>query len=177
MPNRVARSAGPTDSSARPAAKPASYTTIQPTAEQTYGAAPPPEPGRRSTAQLASGLNVLAGIWLLLAPFALDYRGTSSDAMWNDVIIGASVALLALVRVMSPRATAELSWVNFVLGVWLIFAPLALDYNQGADRVAATANDIILGLIVIGLAAWSATSGRRDRREQDPTLSGAGSTG
>lgn len=138
-----------------------SVKASRPDSERTGFAPPPPEPG--SSAQLASGLNVIAGIWLFLAPFALGYRDTSGNAMWNDLIIGASVVVLALMRVMSPRATAELSWVNFVLGAWLVVAPLVLNYNDARVTVAPTLNDIILGLIILALAGWSASAGRRDR--------------
>lgn len=121
----------------------------------------------RSAAQLPSGLNVLAGVWLILAPSMFGYRD-GGDATWNDAIIGGAVALLALVRVTSPRATAALSWVNFVLGAWLIAAPFVLAYSDGPEAVAATANDVVLGVVVLALAAWSAAIGRRDRQASTP---------
>lgn len=138
-------------------------------ARQAADVGSPPPLEAASIAQLPSGLNVLAGMWLILAPSALGYRESGSDAMWNDSIIGAGIALLALVRVTSPRATAELSWVNFVLGAWLIVAPFVLGYGAGPNAFAATSNDIIIGLVVLVLAAWSATRGRSDRQASTPT--------
>lgn len=38
---------------------------------------------------------VLAGIWLIIAPFVLDYSQTTS-ALWNDIIVGIIVAIVAI---------------------------------------------------------------------------------
>lgn len=42
----------------------------------------------------ASWLNLLAGIWMIIAPFIVGYKGTA--AYWNEVLVGIAVALLAL---------------------------------------------------------------------------------
>ncbi|MEA5507914.1 SPW repeat protein, partial [Halotia wernerae UHCC 0503] len=68
------------------------------------------------------------------------------------------IAILAAVRVLGAYRAAWLSWFNAVLGLWLILAPFLLRY------LAQTAfwNDIIVGIIVLCLGAWSAVaSGRR----------------
>lgn len=101
-----------------------------------------------------SGANVLAGVWLVLAPFALGYSDVA-EARWNDVIIGVAVAVIALVRVGAPVRYQEISWINFVLGIWLIAAPFVLGYD---DVTAALTNDIVVGAIVLALAAASAVS-------------------
>lgn len=41
-----------------------------------------------------SGLGVLAGIWLIVAPFVLNY--TNRTATTNDVILGALIILISL---------------------------------------------------------------------------------
>jgi hypothetical protein len=57
--------------------------------EPTRGRRPANEPGSsrlrgwRGDVAAASGLNVLAGIWLIIAPFALGYG--SGDPYWNDI--------------------------------------------------------------------------------------------
>lgn len=40
-------------------------------------------------------LFVLGGIWLIIAPFALDYSQTIS-ALWNDIIVGIIVSAVAI---------------------------------------------------------------------------------
>jgi hypothetical protein len=106
----------------------------------------------------ASGLNILAGLWLVIAPFALAYGADATGAAWNDVAIGATVAVLAMVRVAAPLQFESVSWVNFVLGGWLLFAPFVIGYS---DNGTAVTNDIVMGLIVLSLAAWSAWAARQ----------------
>lgn len=51
--------------------------------------------------QTASTINALLGIWLIIAPFVLAYSHTAS-ALWNDIIVGAVVLIVAGVRCRSP---------------------------------------------------------------------------
>jgi len=41
-----------------------------------------------------SWIFVLAGLWLIVAPFILEYSGS---AQWNDIILGLVVGVLGLV--------------------------------------------------------------------------------
>jgi hypothetical protein len=102
----------------------------------------------------ASGLNVVAGIGLILAPFVLGYTEIR-NALWNDVIVGLIVVAIATYRVAYPLRNAELSWVNALLGLWLIVAPFILNYDIFLTPLW---NDVILGILVAGLALWSALS-------------------
>jgi VIT1/CCC1 family predicted Fe2+/Mn2+ transporter len=63
------------------------------------------------------------------------------------------VLVLAAIRVWQPDNWSWLSWVNAVIGVWLAIAPFVLGYTNIA---AALWNDIIVGIAIIVLAAWSA---------------------
>jgi hypothetical protein len=108
----------------------------------------------RGQAVTASGLNLVAGIWLLLAPFILGYGGTV--AALNNLIVGIIVGVVALVRMFSSTRTNWLSWVNAVAGLWLIFAPTILGYGIGVART----NDVVVGIIVLALGVWSALSDR-----------------
>jgi hypothetical protein len=47
----------------------------------------------------------------------------------------------------------KISWVNFVLGLWLIVAPFALLY-RGIS--AALWDNVIVGIIIAVLAGWRA---------------------
>lgn len=102
----------------------------------------------------ASGINVLIGGWLLVAPFLLQ----SVDAShWNDLLAGVAVLLLAGVRFITPRSeTRWLSWINALIGTWLVFAPFALDY--ATER--ATWNDIVAGVLLVCLGIWSGSRPR-----------------
>jgi hypothetical protein len=107
--------------------------------------------GWRGDVAVASGLNVLAGIWLIIAPFVLGYG--NGDPYWNDIVFGAVVAVLALVRISGAYRASELSWINALIGVWLFVSAFWLD-NTGR----AGGNDIILGIIVFLLAIASASA-------------------
>ncbi len=109
-----------------------------------------------------SGINVLAGIWLILAPMVLGYSSLESAA-WNDRVVGVAVFVLAVARVAAPARFEVISWINFVLGAWLIVAPFLMGYSVAgalgsatADPTAAVANDIIVGIVIVVMAAWSA---------------------
>lgn len=104
----------------------------------------------RNDTSSSSWLNVIAGIWLIIAPFVLSY--TSATARTNDIILGIIVGILALIRALVPgRNIFWLSWVNLILGIWLIIAPFVLNYSG----VTARYNDVILGIIVGVISLWS----------------------
>jgi hypothetical protein len=98
-----------------------------------------------------STLNVIAGIWLIIAPFALLYgRGT---ARVNDIVLGIIIGVSGLIRAFAPgQQTAWLSWLNALWGIWLIIGSFVLAY-AGSART----NDIVLGIIVLVLGLWSAS--------------------
>lgn len=79
---------------------------------------PPRRPPRwREQVVGASGLNVLAGLWLVASPWLLGYD--PEDAAWNPVVFGSIVVLLAAVRVRGAWGASILSWINSLIGVWL----------------------------------------------------------
>jgi hypothetical protein len=112
---------------------------------------------------MASGMNVLLGLWLIIAPWVLDYS-TQENAVWNQVVIGIAITTLALVRAAVPSSEPALSWTNFVLGGWLVLAPFVLTYNDTTSVTAIYWNDIIVGLAVLTLAGISAAAGRGGRQ-------------
>jgi SPW repeat len=105
----------------------------------------------RSTVIVASGLNVLAGIWLIIAPFVLGY--SNGDPYWNDIVFGAIVAVLALAKAAGAYRATWLSWLNVVIGAWIFASAFWLDNTSNAGT-----NDVILGAIVFILGLVSATA-------------------
>tara|TARA_R110000772_G_scaffold167377_2_gene279094 strand:- start:1033 stop:1395 length:363 start_codon:yes stop_codon:yes gene_type:complete len=108
----------------------------------------------------SSGLNIVAGLWLVLAPHVFGYTEVAS-AIWNDAAVGVVVFVLAVIRTMAPLQFENISWTNVVIGSWLFFAPWILGYPEG---IAATWNDLIVGAIIVSLASWSAIT-THDRTE------------
>ena len=112
--------------------------------------------GDRGAVRAASGANLLLGAWLIVSP-AVFY--TTDVSFWNNIVVGVAVFLLAGLRVLVPRmGTKILSWLNVLLGIWLVFSPFLLDY--GMRSVAW--NDIIVGILLVGLAWWSASRPRAE---------------
>ncbi len=126
-------------------------------------------------ASAASAVTFLAGVWLVIAPFALDYTATGGgfDGYWNDVAIGIVIAVLALVRAVAPREVPWFSLVNVGLGAWLLVAPWVLAYNELIDATGATINDMVVGAIVLVAAACSAAMTYRRRQERNDSTEAA----
>jgi len=98
----------------------------------------------------ASGINVIAGLWLIISPFLLGFSG---GAATNAIIVGIVVAVLSLVHSMSTTEASWIGYVNTILGVWLIVTAFMM-----MATAAVFWNSLILGIIVGGLAVWSASS-------------------
>ncbi len=108
------------------------------------------------TARTLSWVVALFGLWEVIAPFLLGYSAVGA-ALWDAIIIGVVLIVLAgwAALVDQEGTIKSLSWVNAVLGLWLIIAPFILTYSGTA---AAMWNDIVVGLVVAVLAAWAALS-------------------
>jgi hypothetical protein len=115
----------------------------------------PPAPARRTDWRAevagASGLNVLAGIWLIISPWVLSYR--HGDAYWNPIVFGAIVGVFALVRIAGAYRESWLSYLNAAIGVWLFISAWWL-----ADSSQAFWNVLISGVVVFVLGIISASA-------------------
>lgn len=90
-----------------------------------------------------SWVNILLGIWVIVSPFML--ASHSSKAIWNNVIAGALVGILSIIRWSIHQR--GWSWLNLILGIWLVISPFVL-FLSGA----AMWNNVILGIIIAALA-------------------------
>jgi nucleoside-diphosphate-sugar epimerase/uncharacterized membrane protein len=91
--------------------------------------------------------NMTLGLWLITGAFALGLR--SSALQVSDVASGALVILLAVLS-LSRRPFWKLwaPWANSLVGLWLLFAPLAF----WAPTAAAYSNDTLVGALVVVFA-------------------------
>lgn len=103
----------------------------------------------------ASGLNALAGLWLIVAPWVLGFSADAGGGVWNAVIVGVIIAVLAAARFFGAYGAAWMSWVNALLGAWVVISPWVFGYSGNAARLW---NSIIVGLLVIVLGVWSASA-------------------
>jgi hypothetical protein len=107
---------------------------------------------RRSTVMWASSLNIIAGIWLIIAPFILLFDKQAGRV--DDVIVGIVVAVLAAIRVFAARDAVWLSWINAILGLWTIASPFVL----GLQAQSAYWNNVIVGIVILVLGIISASA-------------------
>lgn len=108
--------------------------------------------GSSETTAGVSWINIVLGIWVIISPFVVQFTRFPA-AMWNNVIVGIVIAILAIIRTSVPRQTGW-SWVNVILGIWMIISPFAL----GAMTTAVLWNNIILGIVIALIATGSASS-------------------
>jgi hypothetical protein len=102
----------------------------------------------------ASGLNIIAGIWTIISPWVYGFfNGTGS--VWNNVIVGIVIAIFAAIRFFGAASAVWLSWINALLGIWLILSPWIYGYTTNTGRMW---NSIIVGIIVLVLSVWSAVA-------------------
>lgn len=95
--------------------------------------------------------SLVAGIWLLFTPsiFAMAGTGFATSAY----VVGIVVIALSLIRIFAPVDSEWASWANGLLGLWLLISPLTL----AGLAMGAIWNNILLGLIIIGLAVGGLT--------------------
>lgn len=93
---------------------------------------------------------LLFGIWLFVSPFILQYSVLGGIAAWDAYVLGAAVAIFAIVALAVPGLWEE--WVNLVLGVCMILSPFVLGFH--GDN-AATWNNVIIGLLIGADAIWA----------------------
>jgi SPW repeat len=79
----------------------------------------------------------------IISPFVLTFH--SSNAIWNNVVAGAVVGILAFVRWSMHQP--GWSWLNLILGIWLVISPFVLFLGT-----AGMWNNVILGIIIAALA-------------------------
>lgn len=109
--------------------------------------------------------NLILGLWLVIAPWVLDFaapRGnlvnntvTTGAVMygspWNAWISGVIIFFVALWALIMPSLSWP-EWINGIVGIWLFISPWVLDFT-GLAREAWDA--WIVGALVFILAAWA----------------------
>ncbi len=117
---------------------------------------------KRKSVKTTSGINIVAGVWLIAAPFVLAFT-ESTDALWNHIVVGLIVLILAAIRVNQPANSAWMSWVNVVLGIWLVVAPFLIGFEE-----TPLWNSVISGIVVVVMGAWSASTSPATGRPHAP---------
>ena|SRR5579872_5950845 len=108
-----------------------------------------------------SGLVVLTGIWLIIAPFVMNY---ATGGAVNSIIIGVIAIVFGLFQWSDEHAQWP-GWVNFVAGIYFLLSPYM--FNQGSSN--AMANDVIFGIVIaiLGLTNGIISSSNKVVRTSD----------
>lgn len=110
--------------------------------------------------KLLSGFVSLVGLWIAASPFLYD---TTEMALWNNVIVGLAVFLVAgfsyyrLAKRLGP-STGSASLVA-LLGLWALIAPFAMAF----DNEALLWSNVVAGAIIALIAGYNAYASRRAR--------------
>ncbi len=109
-------------------------------------------------ARIPSALNILFSLWLIASPWLLGYFTKSLVALWDAIIVGVIVLVLSWIRENNPATAPWMSWVNAVLGIWMIISPFIL----GVAAVPGVMVDfIIVGIAFLVFGIWSALATQR----------------
>lgn len=101
---------------------------------------------------LVSGVTLLLGVWLVLAPFALEYDiDTIVDARWHHALVGSALAVVGYVRLTRPVRLIPVTVAGLVLGVWLTIAPFALAFDVVSDDMRVVLSEVIVGVVITSL--------------------------
>ena len=106
-------------------------------------------------ARMASGVNIVLGLWLIVSPWVFDY--SEKSAALSSVTVGILIALLAAIRLASLPNRAGLCGINLLLAFWSAAAPWIYEY---ATNAGALWNNLFVGILVAVLAIWSAHRNR-----------------
>lgn len=115
-------------------------------------------------------LNLLLGVWLSLSPVlgvgasvtapwriqlaggAIDFLSSTTVQAWNAYVAGGVVILLSLFALLRPVKWEE--WFNFLIGLWIIIAPLGLEFTGDST---ALWNHVLVGALICASALWAAS--------------------
>jgi hypothetical protein len=102
-------------------------------------------------ARIASGITLIAGIWLMVSP---RITGVSNQMMGinSSMFLGAVISLIGLYRLADPKHGVWLSWLNLLIGLWVLIMPFILN-NYSLNEIVS---NFVVGLIVAVTASVSA---------------------
>lgn len=99
----------------------------------------------------ASAINVILGLWLIISPWIFAYT-LMTGALWNSIIVGVIIVIVALIHFFNRSHLAWPSWINIVLGLWTIISPWVFGYSSVTN---AMWNSVIVGVLVAAVAVWN----------------------
>lgn len=96
----------------------------------------------------ASGIIVLAGIWLIISPFILSY--SSSAVTWDQIAGGIVIGLLGIIRYLNIPALWA-SWLSALAGLWMVIIPFAISSAGTAARWSSVIAGLVTMILSLGI--------------------------
>lgn len=128
----------------------------------THAAVPTAAPSSPVSAQGATVLSMLAGLWVALSPWVL---GSQTVAAHN-LIVGLSIAAFGLLALSGSRGFASLQSASLLAGVWVLISPwiLGITVNVGGvmfwSNLITGAAIVLLSILGGGISSISAMRSR-----------------
>lgn len=123
------------------------------------------EPGTRTTddtraTMYVSGLVSLVGLWIAVSPFVYE---TTEMALWNNVVVGAAIFLIAGYNFYrtyeGTLASVGSASLVALLGLWMIVTPFVM----ALDSDVLFWSNVAAGAVVALLAGYNAYASREAR--------------
>jgi hypothetical protein len=106
---------------------------------------------RETAARVSSLICFIAAAWFFVSPWA--FFGVSEQSSgWNAWLIGGLMTAFSIFRLIAPRASVPFTWIQMLLGAWVICSPFVYGY---VDDTARLANSIGCGACVLGFTLMS----------------------
>jgi hypothetical protein len=103
---------------------------------------------------------LIAGLFAALSPIWVSTTG-ERDAFWALIVLGALLAIAALVSLALPGVVAT-EWLAVLVGVLLFVAPWVLTYT---DRAGASWTSWVVGVIAVALGGSAVPASNRVHRQ------------
>jgi hypothetical protein len=101
---------------------------------------------------LANALRLLTGLWVMEAPFVYAPLDANAAPIWNNLIVGGCVVMLATMRLIFVREARAFRIAHVMLGVWIALSPWIFEYTEDGMYFW---NSIGCGILIAALAVWS----------------------
>jgi SPW repeat len=93
-------------------------------------------------------LSMLVGVLIGFSPWLAEQQGDQA-VMWNAILVGALVLVLAQLEYVSLQRWQELA--EIILGLWLIASPFIFGYAEAGPLQYW---HFVFGAIIVLLATW-----------------------
>ncbi len=112
------------------------------------------QPTREHRIKVATGVNFVAGAYMLIASFVAAHNAAGRISGGALGVVVMVLSSMVYGDAMHPRA----NWVSALIGAWFIVSPWILRYS---DSQPWTLNSIIVGAIILVSSIWSGAESRR----------------